>query len=388
MKRILLVDDDQMYFETAIDALEMINPDYNVTPAPNGIEALDILKNKKIDLIISDIQMPVMNGIEFLTKVRQKYPNTPIILMTAFGTKALRDQASELGALYFFEKTMDFIQLAKKIDEAITKGTQGYLKGIPLPTFLQLIGLEKKSCTVIIKTHLETGFLYIKNGLLINAETDSLTGEEACFEIISWEEPDLEIQYTMRHKEQTIFNSMNHILMEALRLNDETANDGKKKEKKIKNENKDKKKPVASIKVLNKKQIEILEEKFKELSGIQDFCGGCIYSDKGENLTIIDTAKNSLNIPDICQLALNFFTVIQEKSFDLGTGIGKMIHINTDKAHILAKTISISLKVYDNEKKELPLILVLVLESGTNIGLANLKTSTIIRDINNLLAVS
>ena len=86
MKNILLVDDDKLYCETAVDSLKMINPDYNVIVAPNGIEALGILKNKKIALIISDIQMPVMNGIDFLTNVRQKTPNVPIIMMTAFGT--------------------------------------------------------------------------------------------------------------------------------------------------------------------------------------------------------------------------------------------------------------------------------------------------------------
>jgi len=384
MKNILLVDDDAMYCETAIDSLKMINPEYNVIVAPNGIEALSIIKKKKIDLIMSDIQMPVMNGIEFLTRVRQDKPDVPIIMMTAFGTKFLKDKASELGALQFFEKSMDFLQLARKIDEAISQGTQGFLRGIPLPTFLQLVGMEKKSCTIIIKAPERTGHIYIREGNLIDAETEDLSGEAACYEIIRWEETDLEIRYTLTHRKQTIHESMNHILMEALRLKDESGTVHPQLQKPVAAPSVKKRRKSRKKDLLQQKQLSILDIKFKEIASIKDFIGGGVFTEDGEKLTMIGPDDISTNTPAVCDLAIAFFSTLKEKAHDMGTGVGKMIHITTDLTHILIK--SFHIKVHDDldDKQVIPLVFVVILQSDASIGLANLKIATITRDLNKM----
>jgi len=69
MNVILVVEDEQTVRENLCDLLMM--KDYQVLYAGNGVEALDVLKNFKVDLIITDIMMPVMDGIEFLNKLKE-----------------------------------------------------------------------------------------------------------------------------------------------------------------------------------------------------------------------------------------------------------------------------------------------------------------------------
>ena len=93
---ILLVDDDEMVLQTIGDFL--IRRGHGVRIAPDGQEALRLMGEKPPDLVISDIQMPGMDGIAFLKAVREKFPDLPVILMTGYATvetavAALRSRA-------------------------------------------------------------------------------------------------------------------------------------------------------------------------------------------------------------------------------------------------------------------------------------------------------
>jgi hypothetical protein len=104
-------------------------------------------------------------------------------------------------------------------------GFSGKLLGISLPSFLQMIESEQKSCTLRVTYQGKTGYLYIKNGKLIAAEADSLSKEKAAYEIIVWDEPVIEIKDTFPAKEKEISQPLMAILMEAYRLRDEKLND-------------------------------------------------------------------------------------------------------------------------------------------------------------------
>ncbi len=91
--------------------------------ANNGAEALSILENNKIDLIISDISMPVLNGIELTTLLKKKYPAIKIILLTAYYDEEILKDAAESGAEACLLKDIT----TKKLLEAIYRVTQnGY----------------------------------------------------------------------------------------------------------------------------------------------------------------------------------------------------------------------------------------------------------------------
>ena len=106
--RILVVDDEESireFFEIMLK-----REGYQVLTASNGIEALETLNKQSADLIISDIQMPEMSGMEFLSKVKERDPDTVMIMITAFASTETAVEAMKLGAY-------DYIQKPFKIDE-------------------------------------------------------------------------------------------------------------------------------------------------------------------------------------------------------------------------------------------------------------------------------
>lgn len=106
--RVLVVDDE----ESIREFLEIMlrKEGYEVTCAEDGQKALDIIKKKSIDLVISDLQMPNMTGIELLRNVRDQYPEMLFMMITAFGTTETAVEAMKLGAY-------DYITKPFKIDE-------------------------------------------------------------------------------------------------------------------------------------------------------------------------------------------------------------------------------------------------------------------------------
>ncbi len=106
--RVLVVDDE----ESIREFLEIMlrKEGYEVTVAEDGQKALDVIKKKSFDLVISDLQMPNLTGIELLRQVRDSYPDLLFMMITAFGTTETAVEAMKLGAY-------DYITKPFKIDE-------------------------------------------------------------------------------------------------------------------------------------------------------------------------------------------------------------------------------------------------------------------------------
>ena len=114
-KRILLVDDE----ENARTALAKIlsREEYEVVSAGNGFEALELLKNTQVDLIITDINMPEMNGMSFLREINQLYPGSNVIMVTAYGEVESYIEAMNLGAFEYINKPVRINELKKIISK-------------------------------------------------------------------------------------------------------------------------------------------------------------------------------------------------------------------------------------------------------------------------------
>ena len=89
----------------------------SIVVVENGQEALDQAKEQKYDLILMDMQMPVMNGFEATQKIREleEYKNTPIIALTAFAMKGDREKCLEAGATDYIPKPIDSQEFIQKV---------------------------------------------------------------------------------------------------------------------------------------------------------------------------------------------------------------------------------------------------------------------------------
>jgi CheY-like chemotaxis protein len=124
--KVLLVDDDPLFLELSKTFLEVFH-DITSDTVNSAREALQRLEINSYDVVISDYDMPFMDGIAFLKTIRDKKINIPFILFTGVDRKELMRQAIENGANSFIEKIGDpkaqYIELSQKIYQVVSSST-------------------------------------------------------------------------------------------------------------------------------------------------------------------------------------------------------------------------------------------------------------------------
>jgi DNA-binding NtrC family response regulator len=120
--QVLIVDDDQSILEVLEARLTAAG--FTVQKAANGPEALELLQKNQTDILVSDIKMPEMSGLELLEKTRIILPQLPVIFLTAYGTIPDAVQAVKAGAVDYLTKPFDGKELVRKIENIIVTKPQ------------------------------------------------------------------------------------------------------------------------------------------------------------------------------------------------------------------------------------------------------------------------
>lgn len=124
MEKKILVVDDNLSFRVVIGQL-LKDGGYSISTAEDGISALRTLENKRFDILITDINMPNMNGIELFKNVKKLYPQIIVIFMSGFDYSDLYEKLLREGASYFFKKPFDLNLLKRTIKHILdTKYSQ------------------------------------------------------------------------------------------------------------------------------------------------------------------------------------------------------------------------------------------------------------------------
>lgn len=118
--KILVVDDNEELCMNVTDILEMNG--HEVTIALDGFKALELVEQDKFDVVLMDIKMPVMDGVETYKRMRKISPETPVIMMTAFAVEDLIREALRTGAYGMMNKPLDFNRLLQTIAQATGTG--------------------------------------------------------------------------------------------------------------------------------------------------------------------------------------------------------------------------------------------------------------------------
>lgn len=118
--KILVVDDEKEFCRNVKDILEMEN--YEVVTAYDGLKGLELIKQSNFDLVLMDVKMPVMNGVETFKKMKEIVPDTPVIMVTAYAVENLLQEALQEGAFGTLKKPLDFDKLFELIESAIPDG--------------------------------------------------------------------------------------------------------------------------------------------------------------------------------------------------------------------------------------------------------------------------
>jgi CheY-like chemotaxis protein len=109
-RRILAVDDEQNVVLALYSALRKL-PNCQVVTAASGQQALQLCAQEPFDLLITDFMMPGMDGLELAKRIRERHPETAIIMITAYGDKALREQADSAAIQHILDKPFEVQQI-------------------------------------------------------------------------------------------------------------------------------------------------------------------------------------------------------------------------------------------------------------------------------------
>ena len=123
MKRILVIDDEAIV-RTSCE--RTLSPEgYDVRLATSGLEGIDILEKESFNLVLLDLKMPDMDGIEVLGKIKTSWPETKVVMITGYSTVDTAVQALRFGAYNFIEKPFTPDTLLTAVQEVFEKSGEG-----------------------------------------------------------------------------------------------------------------------------------------------------------------------------------------------------------------------------------------------------------------------
>ncbi|MGE4520347.1 MAG: response regulator [Desulfobacteraceae bacterium] len=218
-KRILIIDDDEEDLSLISSALNHKKDIESVT-AENINIAENILNVLKIDLVLISSSYAKADESDFLKRMKTRYPDINIAVTTWYESDSLKKILRPLGIDRIFEKPLNFDNLCEIITEEFYSGPKGIIDGISISTFLQMIEMEEKTCTLKITQDNKQGTMYFKKGSLIDASFSGMTGKQAAFTIICWERAEIEIENYCHKNENVIETSLMSMLMEAAKRKD------------------------------------------------------------------------------------------------------------------------------------------------------------------------
>ncbi len=232
--RVLFVDDEKDFADAMSQVLRLQGLEVETTYS--GTHALQQYVPGEFDLVITDLSMPGMDGIEFIRKVRKLHPAQRIIVITGFPSQRSQEQALKLGTLNYIAKPFKPRRFIELVEDALCSHETGLLGAVRLSPadLIQLYSLMGK--TIVLEIHNRkddvTGRICFEKGQIVHAETGSHQGKEAFYIICSWKSGIFSTEIPQTNVPCTINEGVDALLLEgAHRLDEDSGSEAEKKNK-------------------------------------------------------------------------------------------------------------------------------------------------------------
>jgi CheY-like chemotaxis protein len=224
-KRVLIVDDEEDLTWSVSKNLARDHRQYELICVNSGSEALHVLNQIPVDLVVSDVRMPEISGLDLLMRIRDEFPGTRVIIMTAYGSEHVQKEVFRRGSIAYLEKPFEIEDLRELILKNLEerKGFVGQVSDFQLTDIIQMNCLGRLTTALKIKKGSEIGHIFFEEGAITHAEVSGLEGEEAFYEILSWRGGEFSSKKNVVASRETIFKGWQSLLLEGLKRSDETA---------------------------------------------------------------------------------------------------------------------------------------------------------------------
>jgi two-component system chemotaxis response regulator CheB len=228
-KQVLFVDDEPALLNVFRELFGALSRgEWEISTAQNHAEALAQLRERKADLVVLDIGMPMMDGVQFLKLLGRTHPGLQVVMLTGLASEEKRKQCQELGAALFLEKPTDqagyaavFAALDALASALPQEGFRGMMRQVGLQEVLQMECLGAKSSVLEIFTSRVRGKIFIADGNIIHAECGQLQGDVALYSLLALRGGGFNLMPYAEPGQRTIEGNWEFLLMEAARLRDE-----------------------------------------------------------------------------------------------------------------------------------------------------------------------
>jgi CheY-like chemotaxis protein len=230
--KILLLDDEQDLLEVYREMLTQLPNAPEVRVANSGARAIALLESEPFSLLLSDLNMPKMDGLQVLTIVRRKFPQLRTAVMTSLTDPQFRSRAYAMGIDLFLEKptTPQEIELFTGcIESLLEREIDGGFRGVQSKSLMDIIQLEclsQSNSVLRITNGSAVGRIWFQNGDVIDAETPEHQGEIAFSKILSWKTGSFEILPPDPNRPRIIETSVHGLLLDSAQALDEAQAQG------------------------------------------------------------------------------------------------------------------------------------------------------------------
>jgi CheY-like chemotaxis protein len=230
--KILLIDDDPDLLDVYREILGRLPSQPTIRTATSGARAIAMLETEPVSLLICDLKMPKMDGLQVLSIVRRKHPELRTVVLTGVADEQFRSRVYSLGVDLFWQKPgseEETKMLLDCLESLLGRESEPGFRGFQSKSLMDLVQLEcisQSSSVLRITNGPLTGHIWINSGDLIDAETDELRGEDAFRKILAWRAGNFESLPAESDRPRTIFKSYNVLLLESAQAHDESLQMG------------------------------------------------------------------------------------------------------------------------------------------------------------------
>ncbi len=197
MKTIVIIENEAIELKALITLFEQWQKEINILTAREERAAITIMSQHQVDLVVCDLALLSGSTLDDFSLLTHTFPYIPCIALSS-GNGFIPEEVLRRGASHCLEKPVNTSKLLMHAGELLDTATSGTVKGIPIHSLLQMLESEEKTCTLQVNRKNDSGLLYVKNGVLIGAETKNFVGEDAAHLILSWQETVVRIQIFQR----------------------------------------------------------------------------------------------------------------------------------------------------------------------------------------------
>lgn len=225
--KVLLLDDDVDLLDMYRQLLTQLPSQPEIYTASNGPRAMAMLEAEPFRLLICDLKMPKMDGLQVLSIVRRKHPELRTVALTSVADEQFRSRAYALGVDLFWYKPateQEIKMFLECLESLLGRETENGFRGVQSKSLVDIIQLEcisQSSSTLRITNGGHTGKIWIHEGEVIDAEAGDFVGEPAFHKILSWRAGGFESLPAEPSRPRTILKSYNGLLLETAQAIDE-----------------------------------------------------------------------------------------------------------------------------------------------------------------------